>query len=87
MTQFRLLGQTRQLTEYSCGASALQSVLSFWGRDIDEEALIGLIGTNAEVGTFVRGALSLGFTQRVKGHHEHLKTRKPNNRRPRDAAP
>ena len=29
-TQFRLLRQTRQMTEYSCGASALQSVLSYW---------------------------------------------------------
>ena len=28
MTQFCLLGQVRQLTDYSCGASALWSVLS-----------------------------------------------------------
>ena len=58
------------MTEYSCGASALQSVLSYWGRDVDEEALMGLIGTNAEVGTFpedlVRGARSLGFDAEAK---------------------
>src|SRR5215204_6702601 len=69
-TQFRLLRQTRQMTEYSCGASALQSVLSYWGRDVDEKALMGLIGTNAEVGTFpedlVRGARSLGFDAEAK---------------------
>ena len=75
------------MTEYSCGASALQSVLSCWGRDIDEEALMGFIGINAEVGTFVRGEHSLGFTQCVEGHHEHLKTSKPKNRRPQDAVP
>jgi predicted double-glycine peptidase len=65
MTQFRLLRRTRQMTEYSCGASALQSVLNYWGHEVDEEALMGLIGTNAEVGTFpedlVRGARALGF--------------------------
>ena len=65
MTQFRLLKQTRQMTEYSCGASALQSVLSYWGRDVDEEDLMRLLGTNAEVGTFpediARVARSFGF--------------------------
>jgi predicted double-glycine peptidase len=70
MTQFRLLRQTRQMTEYSCGASALQSVLSYWGREVDEQALMELIGTNAEVGTFpedlVRGARSLGFHAEAK---------------------
>src|SRR3954447_19540515 len=69
-TQFRLLRQTRQMTEYSCGASALQSVLSYWGRDLDEKALMGLIGTNAEVGPFreglVRGARSRGFDAEAK---------------------
>ena len=75
------------MTEYSCGVSALQSVLSYWGRDIDEQALMGFIGINAEVGTFVRGEHSLGFTQCVEGHHEHLKTRRPNNRRQWYAVP
>ena len=31
MNNFRLLKRTRQTTEYSCGASALQSVLAYWG--------------------------------------------------------
>ena len=70
MSKFHLLKQTRQMTEYSCGASALQSVLSYWGREIDEEALMRLIGTNAEVGTFpedmVRGARALGFDAELK---------------------
>jgi len=65
MTQFRLLKQTRQLTEYSCGASALQSVASHWGLEIGEEDLMKLLGTNAEVGTFpedlARGARALGL--------------------------
>ena len=34
-----LLKRTRQTTEYSCGASALQSVLAYWGKDIDEREL------------------------------------------------
>lgn len=70
MTQFRLIKRTRQLTEYSCGASALQSVASHWGREIEEDALMKLLGTNAEVGTFpedmVRGARALGLDVRWK---------------------
>ena len=70
MKQFRLLKQTRQATEYSCGASALQSVLSYWGKDVDEEDLMKILGTNPEVGTYpadiARVARSLGFEAEVK---------------------
>jgi predicted double-glycine peptidase len=70
MKRFRLLKQTRQTTEYSCGASALQSVLSYWGKDVDEEDLMKLLGTNPEVGTYpedlVRVARSLGFKAEVR---------------------
>jgi len=70
MKRFRLLKQTRQATEYSCGASALQSVLSYWGKDVDEEDLMKILGTNPEVGTYpddiVRAARSLGFEAEVK---------------------
>jgi predicted double-glycine peptidase len=37
MKKFRLLMDTRQSTEYSCGASALQAVLSYWGKDLEEK--------------------------------------------------
>ena len=70
MKQFRLLKRTRQITEYSCGASALQSVLSYWGRDVDETELMTLMGTSDEVGTYpedmVRGARTLGFEAESK---------------------
>ncbi|MDD1647049.1 MAG: cysteine peptidase family C39 domain-containing protein [Methanomicrobiales archaeon] len=70
MKRVRLLKQTRQATEYSCGASALQAVLSYWGKDVDEEDLMKILGTNPEVGTYpediVRAARSLGFEAEVK---------------------
>jgi predicted double-glycine peptidase len=70
MKRIHLLKQTRQTTEYSCGASALQSVLSYWGKDVDEEDLMKLLGTNPEVGTYpedlIRVARSLGFEAEVK---------------------
>lgn len=70
MSQFRLLKQTRQMTEYSCGASALQSVLNHWGSDVDEETLMTLLDTNDEVGTYpenlVSGARTLGFDAEFK---------------------
>ncbi len=72
MTQFRLIKRTRQLTEYSCGASALQSVASHWGKEIEEDALMKLLGTNPEVGTFpqdmVRGARALGLDAEWRGN-------------------
>ncbi|MGJ0485761.1 MAG: C39 family peptidase [Methylomicrobium sp.] len=70
MKRFRLLKQTRQSTEYSCGASALQAVLSYWGKDLDEEDLMTLLHTTPESGTYpediVRVALMLGFQAEVK---------------------
>jgi hypothetical protein len=56
---------TRQSTEYSCGAAALQAVLGYWGRDIGEEDLREMLNTNEESGTYpddiirVAGALGL----------------------------
>lgn len=70
MKQFRLLTRTRQVTEYSCGACALQAVLSYWGKDVDEEDLIKLLHTTSEEGTYpediVRGARALGFEAEAK---------------------
>jgi predicted double-glycine peptidase len=70
MNNFRLLKRTRQTTEYSCGASALQSVLAYWGKDIDERELMKLMGTTEEEGTYpekiVHAARSLGFEAEVR---------------------
>lgn len=65
MGNFRLLTRTRQITEYSCGASALQAVLSYWGRDLEETEIMKIIGTSEDVGTcphdIVRGVRALGL--------------------------
>jgi hypothetical protein len=70
MKKFRLLKETRQSTEYSCGASALQAVLSYWGKDLDEEELMKLLHTTPETGTYPEDieqvARSLGFDAEVK---------------------
>lgn len=70
MTRFRLLKRTRQTTEYSCGASALQSVLAYWGKDVDERDLMALMGTTEEEGTYpekiVRAARALGFEAEIR---------------------
>jgi predicted double-glycine peptidase len=69
MSQFRLLYRSRQITDYSCGASALRAVLSYWGNDVDEAELMALLHTNSEVGTepedIAKGARSLGFDAEV----------------------
>jgi hypothetical protein len=65
MVRFHLLSRTRQITESSCGACALHAVLSYWGKEVEEEELMRLLGTSAAVGTFperiVQGVRSLGL--------------------------
>jgi predicted double-glycine peptidase len=69
MSQFSLLNRSRQITDYSCGASALRAVLSYWGNEVDETHLMALLHTNSEVGTnpedIARGARSLGLNAEV----------------------
>jgi predicted double-glycine peptidase len=69
MSQFRLLNRSRQITDYSCGASALRAVLSHWGSEVDETKLMELLHTNSEVGTnpedIANGARALGFDAEV----------------------
>ena len=72
MSQFRLLARTRQVTEYSCGACALQAVMSYWGKDVDERELMKVLQTTSEEGTYpeniVRGAQALGFEAEGRDH-------------------
>jgi uncharacterized protein len=70
MKRFRLIRQTRQTTEYSCGACALQSVLGYWGREVDEAEMMQRLGTTPEEGTYpeeiVRVARELGFEAELR---------------------
>jgi len=72
MSQFRLLARTRQVTEYSCGACALQAVTSYWGKNVDERELMKVLRTTSEEGTYpeniVRGAQALGFEAGARDH-------------------
>jgi predicted double-glycine peptidase len=55
----------RQSTTFSCGAAALQAVLSYWGIDKRERALMDELKTNEEAGTspenIVRVAQEIGL--------------------------
>jgi len=70
MKTFRLITKSRQTTDYSCGACCLQTVLSYWGKDVDETELMKLLGTTPEEGTYpedlAAGARALGFEATVK---------------------
>lgn len=56
---------TRQSTNYSCGAAALQAVLAYYGREVREDRLMRELGSDAEQGTspgaIVRVARSYGL--------------------------
>jgi predicted double-glycine peptidase len=61
---------TRQSTEYSCGAAAMQAVLGYWGRDIGEEDIREMLNTNEVSGTYpddiIRVAKALGLQAEYK---------------------
>ena len=61
---------TRQSTEYSCGAAAMQAALGYWGRDIGEEDIREMLNTNEESGTYpddiIRVASALGLQPEYK---------------------
>lgn len=60
----------RQSTPYSCGASSLQAVLGYWGRDISENELLALLNSTGErgtpPGTIVNASLALGFPAEIR---------------------
>ena len=60
----------RQSTSYSCGASALQAVLAYWGVETRENALMTVLKTNEESGTqpeeIVRVARDYGLNARMR---------------------
>src|SRR4051812_16421858 len=70
MTQIRLLTRTRQSTEYCGGVSALQAVLSHWGKHVTEADLMELMHIDPADGIcpkdIVRGARALGFDAELK---------------------
>ena len=61
---------TRQSTEYSCGAAAMQAILGYWGRDIGEEDVREMLNTNEASGTYpddiIRVAKALGLQAEYK---------------------
>lgn len=61
---------TRQTTDYSCGASALQAVLMYYGEERDEYELMEMLKTDPKEGTnpkdIVRVAKKLGYRARLE---------------------
>lgn len=60
---------TRQATDYTCGAAAMQSLLGFHGEDLNESELSKLLKTNEQEGTdyneIVAIAKEKGYTVNV----------------------
>jgi hypothetical protein len=65
----------RQSTNYSCGAAALQAVLSYYGIDKRERALMDMLKTSESTGTspdnIVRVARELGLQAEVREKLEY----------------
>jgi predicted double-glycine peptidase len=60
----------RQDTDYSCGASALQAVLAYWGIDVRESTLIKALRTDPKNGTrpeeIIRVARDYGLRAEIR---------------------
>ena len=54
---------TRQSLDYSCGPSAVQSVLAYYGEDFRESELIGLLKTAKDEGTYIKDIVILPDTR------------------------
>lgn len=62
----------RQATDYTCGASALQSVLGFYGENIREDVIAKAVGSDPENGTrFQR----IAKYAKMKGYNVLVKTK------------
>ena len=61
---------TRQSLDYSCGPSAVQSVLAYYGEDFRESELIGLLKTAKDEGTYIKDIVEFlhyqGFSTKEK---------------------
>ncbi len=55
MKQINNFPRFKQAYDYDCGASAMQSVLAYYGFDVPEGKIIQLAGTKPEKGTPVEG--------------------------------
>jgi uncharacterized protein len=59
------LPDVRQGTNYTCGVSCMQSVLYYWGKDVEEDDLARMLNTTSESGTYPQDMVSvarrLGF--------------------------
>jgi ABC-type bacteriocin/lantibiotic exporter with double-glycine peptidase domain len=62
--------ELRQIYNYDCGASALESIFMFYGKDVREDEIMRTAGTNPRVGTNIEGiiktAREYGFSAKVK---------------------
>jgi predicted double-glycine peptidase len=61
---------TRQAYEFSCGPSAVQSVMAYYGEDFRESELIRMLKTGKDDGTYVKDIVKFlhynGLTTRLK---------------------
>ena len=67
---FDAIPDVRQSTDYTCGAAALQAVLSYWGTDEREDRLAARLKSTPEAGThpldILRVAREFGLTAELR---------------------
>ena len=65
---------TRQSLDYSCGPSAVQSVLAYYGEDFRESELIGLLKTAKDEGTYIKDIVEFLHYQGFSTTEKHKMT-------------
>jgi predicted double-glycine peptidase len=56
----------RQPYSYSCGASCLETVLTFFGYDVGENEIMKIAGTSKKEGTLVKGIIKVAKKYKLK---------------------
>jgi predicted double-glycine peptidase len=56
----------RQPYSYSCGASCLETILTFFGYDVSEEEIMKIAGTTKKDGTLIKGIVKVAKKFKLK---------------------
>ena len=63
----------RQPYSYSCGASCLETVLTFFGYNVREDEIMKIAGTSKKDGTLIKGIIKVAKKYKLKYKmHENM---------------
>jgi len=62
----------RQNYEWSCGSTAMNMVLAYFGNDVNEKEIMDIAGSNSEIGTPIEGLKKVAKKYNIKFEEGHF---------------